>query len=158
MKKITILMSLMILLTLVGCTSTPTVTTAQRTQMRTRTMDVDYEVAFRSTLMVLENQGYTIDNTDLDTGLIKATIAKDAFSAAQTFWLGTTGTEIYNMSCTVSKASKESCRIRFNVRLNTETQQGMYNRSSAKEINDPIVYQNLFNELRLEIKRMEAIM
>lgn len=141
-----------------GCTNTPTVTTAQRSQMRTRTMDVDYEVAFRSTLMVLENQGYTIENTDFQTGLIKATIAKNAFSAAQSFWLGTTGTEVYNMSCTVSKASKESCRIRFNVRLNTETQQGAYNRSSAKEINDPIVYQNLFNELRLEIERMKAIM
>ena len=52
---------------------------------------------------------------------------------------------------------KESCRIRFNVRLNTETQQGVYNRSSAKEINDPVVYQSLFNELRLEIERMKAI-
>lgn len=157
MKKLMLALTLVGLMILTGCTSAPKVNTNQRSQMRTKTIEVDYETSYRSLMIVLENEGYTIENTDMQSGLIKASAAEDAFSAAQTFWLGATGTKTSSVSATVSKITKESTRIRINIRVVSETNQGVYKSTGADEIDDPLVYENLFNKLRLEIERMKAI-
>ena len=156
MKKISFML-LVILFIMTGCSSAPPkVTTLQRSQMRTQTLDAEYKVTFKSAMIVLENQGYTIENTDMESGLIKAIVAKDATTGfAKAF--GAYGVITYNVSCTVSKASEESTRIRFNIRKEEDRQQGMYSMKEAEEIDDPVIYNSLFNDLKLEIERMKAI-
>lgn len=162
MKKILILTSLFLLTILVGCTGAK-VSPAEKNQMRTKTFEANYETAYRATMTVLENQGYTIDNTDMSSGLIRANVAKDewskggkAFMAAFTGVMNS-GIKTYDLSSTVTKISDKSTRIRINISLKTERKSGFSSNSSVEEINDAEIYNMLFNEIQLEILRMIAM-
>ncbi len=156
MKKIMLIMIVAIVTLFTGCASAPKVNANQRSKMRTRTVEADYKTVFKSAMIVLENNGYTIDNTDMDSGLIKASISKDATSGfAKAF--GSYGIITYDVSSTVTSLNKENTRIRFNIRKEEDRQQGVYNMKDAEEIDDPAVYQTLFNDLRLEVERMKAM-
>lgn len=158
MKKVLLILIVVVAIGITGCTSAPMINPSERTQMRTRTMDTDYDTAYRATLTTLENAGYTIDNTDMQSGLIKATTVTDAATPVERLF-GTSGIDTSSVSCTISKASKDSTRVRINIREMSETsiegQPGV--NKSAAEVDDPAVYQKLFNELRVEIERLKAI-
>ncbi|WP_028856667.1 hypothetical protein [Psychrilyobacter atlanticus] len=157
MKKF-ILMLIGITIFMTGCSSnTPKVSSLQRSQMRTKTIKANYDIAFRSVMIVLENQGYTVENTDYKTGLIKATAVRDATSGAEKFWLDRSGVITYDISTTITEISKVNSRVRINIRENTDIVQGAYGSKSAKDIDEPAVYASLFNELRTETERMKAI-
>ncbi len=159
MKKALLLM-VGVLIFMTGCTSTPTITPLQRSQMRTRTIEADYDTTFRSLMTSLEDQGYTIENTDMQSGVIRASVEKDAVSGWQKV-LGTTGIDTYSVSATVSKISAENTRVRINIRekreISSTGQYGTTNDRSANEIDDPMIYQNIFNELKTAIARRKAI-
>ena len=160
MKKIMFLI-LGIAIFMTGCTAaTPTVSPLERSQMRTATIDASYDITFRALMTTLEDQGYTIDNTDMQSGLIKASIAKDATDNVQKFF-GTTGVDTYEVSSTVSKINKNTTKVRINIRektdMTTSTTYGSNNSTTAKEIDDPAVYHDLFNNLKTEIARSKAM-
>lgn len=157
MKKFFAMVTGLLLILLTGCTSTPQLNTNQRTQMRTRTFEANYETTYRSLMAVLENQGYTIDNTDMNSGLIKAMTTKDTHSLMATVWSGQTGVATFSISASVSKISNENTRVRINAREDKTVRQGIYTRDSAKEIDDAGIYDELFGELRLEIERYKAM-
>ena len=161
MKKIFILLSF-VLLFMVGCTSaSPTISTLERSQMRTKTMDGNYDIAFRSLMTIMENQGYTIENTDYNTGLIRATATRDATSSAQKFWLGQTGVTTVAVSATVRKYTADRTKVRINVRqesdISTSGYYGSNTSKNANEIDDPETYKRFFDELRTEIARAKAM-
>lgn len=162
MKKI-ILMSIMLILIAVGCTSTKDLAPAEKTQMRTKSYESDYETAFRATMAVLENQGYTIDNTDMASGLIRANIAKDEYSkgnkiaSALLLGINKSGIKTYDLSSTVTKVSGATTKVRINISQKTERKANLSSSSSSEEINDPAIYNTLLNEIQLEISRMQAI-
>lgn len=157
MKKIilTIFIGLTFLIT--GCTAVETITPLERAQMRTVTVDSEYRMTFKALMTTLENEGYTIENTDMDSGLIKASIMKNAVGKWDTILLGTTGVKKKSLSSTLTKINKMSTRVRINIREETETHQGAYDYSDVNEINDPFVYKDLFNKLRVEIERYKAM-
>lgn len=162
MRKL-LLMLTMTLLFLMGCTSTKDLAPAEKTQMRTKTYESDYETAYRATMSVLENQGYTIDNTDMASGLIRANIAKDEYSKgnkiASALFLGVnkSGIKTYDLSSTVTKISNSSTKVRVNVSLKTERKANLSSSSSSEEVNNPEIYNVLLNEIQLEIARMQAM-
>ncbi|UUV19531.1 hypothetical protein NRK67_08905 [Fusobacteria bacterium ZRK30] len=45
--------------------------------MRTKTIKADYDIALPSVMIVLENQGYTVENTDIVQGAYGSKSAKD---------------------------------------------------------------------------------
>ena len=161
MKKLIIMLSL-ITIFMTGCVAAkPKTTSLQRSQMRTKTIEASYDIAFRSLMITLENQGYTVDNTDYQTGLIKATAERDAVSSTERWLLGKSGVITYNVSATITKISKENTRVRINIReksdISTSSQYGSNNSKSAHEIDDPTIYKSLFNDLRTETARMNAM-
>ena len=159
MKKI-IFLILGIAVFMTGCSSAPVISPLERSHMRTATIDADYDTTFRSLMTTLEDQGYTIENTDMQSGLIKASVAKDATDGFQKF-MGSTGVDTYEASATVSKLNKNSSRVRINIRerteISTSTGYGSNNSRTANEIDDPMVYKNLFNELKTSVARANAI-
>lgn len=160
MKKI-IFLILGIAIFMTGCTAAPTTTSLERSQMRTKTIEADYDNTFRSLMTTLEDQGYTIENTDMQTGLIKASIEKSATDNWDKYLLGRTGIDTYEVSSTVTKINKNSTRVRVNIRektdISTSTQYGSNNTKTASEIDDPMIYQNLFNDLKTAIARTKAM-
>lgn len=158
MKKFfTILMGL-ILLTFTGCTSsTPTVSINQRNEMRTKIIEADYNTTYKALMTTLENQGYTIDNTDMNTGLITASASRDTHSLWATALTGQTGVATFKISCNLTKLNAQNTRVRINAREESTTRQGLYTRDSAKEIDNVEIYNSLFNELRLEVARFKAL-
>lgn len=160
MKKI-IFLVLGIAIFMTGCTAAPTTTPLERSQMRTKTIEADYDTTFRSLMTTLEDQGYTIENTDYKTGLIKASIEKSATDNWDKYLLGRTGIDTYEVSSTVTKINKNSTRVRINIRektdISTSTQYGSNNTKTASEIDDPMIYQNLFNDLKTAIARTKAM-
>ncbi|MGL4998909.1 MAG: hypothetical protein ACRC5T_08090 [Cetobacterium sp.] len=157
MKKLFSILVGLLLILLTGCSSAPQLNSNQRTQMRTRTYEANYETTYRSLMITLENQGYTIDNTDMNSGLIKAITSKDTHSLFGTILTGQTGVAKFSISASVSKISDENTRVRINAREDKTVRQGLYTRDSANEIDDELVYNQLFGDLRLEIEKFKAI-
>jgi len=67
----------------VGCAVQPQLSPLQKRQITTRLFDAGYENTYRSILTVLQDQGYIIKNTDMNTGLINATIDREAGKGSQ---------------------------------------------------------------------------
>lgn len=160
MKKIILMLGVLAIF-MTGCVAaTPTVTPLQRSQMRTKTIEAEYDIAFRSAMITLENQGYTVENTDYKTGLIKATAQRDATSSTDKWLLGKTGITTYEISTTITEISKINTRVRINIRqktdISTSTGYGSNTSKTAKEIDDPTIYKSLFDDLKTEIERMKA--
>lgn len=158
MKKIFTILTGFMLLTFTGCTSSaPTISINQRNEMRTKIIETDYNTTYKALMTTLENQGYTIDNTDMNTGLITASASRDTHSLWETALTGQTGVATFKISCNLTKLNIHNTRVRINVREESTTRQGLYTRDSAKEIDNVEIYNSLFNELRLEVARFKAL-
>lgn len=158
MKKILLLMTIVLGFIFTSCTSTTErVTPLERAQMRTATIEGNYKITFKAMMTTLENEGYTIENTDMDSGLIVSTIVENPYTEFDRLW-GTTGTITSTASATISKINNTSTRVRINLRKEKETHRGAYVEKDASEVNDPLVYKEFFTKLNVEIARARAIM
>ena len=148
-----------------NCAVGPQLSPMQKRQLTTRLINGSYEDTFRGTLTVLQDQGYVIKNTDMVSGLIVATVDRAESGGsqfAQALFLGYVadkGTDI-EVSCMLNKITETKTEIRLNI------QESKYGQSSAwsgtskqntKQIYDPEIYRNLFNEIEIEVKRRQAI-
>lgn len=130
----------------------------QKRQITSRVYDSDYETVYKATLTVLQDQGYIIKNTDMDSGLIVSEIDRETSQGAQ--FLQAIFSEVVDkgtlieVSCMVGKISDSSTELRINIQ---ETKYGAAGKQSANRLYDEKTYQQLFNEIRVEIKRIEAI-
>ncbi|MGB9765839.1 MAG: hypothetical protein ACPLZD_10880 [Candidatus Saccharicenans sp.] len=68
-----------------ACTPEPKLSPMQIRQITTKLFDSDYETVFRACLTVFQDQGYIIKNTDMDSGLIVASIDKETSAGSQGF-------------------------------------------------------------------------
>jgi len=126
----------------------------------TRQIEGNYENIFRATLTILQDNGYIIKNTDMNSGLIVATIDREVTKTSQFFQAFWTG-YIYNkgtfieISAMVSKISEHISEIRMNIQ---ETNYGQWGgKQNIKQIYDPEIYEALFNSITIEVKRREAM-
>ena len=149
----------------VGCAVQPQLSPLQKREITTKLFDSGYENTYRSILTVLQDQGYIIKNTDMNTGLINANIDREAAGGeqfAQALLLGyvaNKGSEI-DASFMVNKISNTNTEVRINLQESKYGQTSQWSSSgkqSVKQILDPGIYNQLFNEIRTEIKRREAM-
>ena len=157
-------LGLISLLVICGCASVQ-LSPMQKRELTTRIIDSGYENVFRATMTVLQDQGYTIKNTDMDSGLILASVDRETGTGSQilqslfTGFVGNKGS-VVEVSATVSKLSAASTEIRLNI---AEAGYGQYgsggasSQKASKQLYDPKIYQNLFNEITTEGKRREAM-
>lgn len=153
--------SIFLLLTfLVGCAAGPQLSQMQIRQLTTKMIEGSYENVFRATMTILQDQGYVIKNTDMSSGLIVANMDRETSGSSQfmqAFFLGsiTDKNTVIEVSVIVNKLNEQSQELRLNI------QETNYSGSGAKQkinqIYDEKVYQNLFNEITLEVKRREAM-
>lgn len=153
--------SMFLLLTiLVGCAAGPQLSQMQIRQLTTKMIEGSYENVFRATMTILQDQGYVIKNTDMNSGLIVANIDRETSGGSQfmqALFLGsiTDKNTVIEVSATVNKLNEQTQELRLNI------QETNYSGSGAKQkinqIYDEKVYQNLFNEITLEVKRREAM-
>jgi len=148
-----------------ACTPTVQLSPMQKRMITTKRFECNYENAFRACLTVLQDQGYIIKNTDMDSGLIVANVDRQTSAGsqvAQVLFLGYAfdkGTEV-EVSCVVNKLSESSQDIRLNIQEVKYGQSSWLSgtsKNSSKQILEPRIYQSLFNEIVVEVKRREAL-
>lgn len=148
-----------------ACTPEPKLSPMQIRQITTRMFDSDYETVYRAALTVIQDQGYIIKNTDMASGLILAGIDKESSTGKQLFqalmfgYIADKGTE-FELSCMVNKLSENSTEIRLNIQ---KTKYGQFSalsgvsKTQTEQIYDADLFNKLFNEIALEVKRREAL-
>jgi hypothetical protein len=160
-KALSLIALIMMTLPFAGCASTgPKISPMQMRQFTTRNFEGGYEDVYRATMTVLQDQGYIIKNTDMQSGLIVASIDKETSKGSQVmqaFWAGyvwNKGTQI-EVSATLNKLNDSQTEIRMIIQ---EISYSQYNgKNSIKTIEDPKVYDGLLNDVLIEVKRREAI-
>jgi hypothetical protein len=145
---------------LVGCAAGPQLSQMQIRQLTTKMIEGSYENVFRATMTILQDQGYVIKNTDMNSGLIVANIDRETSGGSQFFQALLVGS-VYDkntfieVSATVNKLNEKTQEIRLNIQETNYSGSG--NKQDIEQIYDEEVYQKLFNEITLEVKRREAM-
>lgn len=149
----------------VACVTGPKLSPMQVRQITTRMFECNYENAYRATLTVFQDQGYVVKNTDMDSGLIMATVDRQTsggsrFLQALAFgYVADKGTEV-EVSCMVNSLSEWSTEVRINIQEVKYGQSSIFSgtgKQSSKQIYDHELYQDIFNQIHVEIKRREAM-
>ena len=141
-KIITFIFSLILLVVFTGCTFTPKLTSAQRTAMRTKSFDADYNTVFRSAMVVIENEDYILTKTDEVSGFIKGSKVL----------ANTTNEYNYDISTTVTKINEKQTSVRFDSRIKGSSRAGAI---GAGEIDDPLFYAEIFNDMAIAISKRQ---
>lgn len=153
--------SIFLLLTfLVGCAAGPQLSRMQIRQLTTKMIEGSYENIFRATMTILQDQGYLIKNTDMNSGLIVANIDRETSGGYQFFQALLVGNiydknTVIEVSATVNKLNEQSQELRLNIQETNYSGSGA--KQNIKQIYNVKVYQKLFNEIILEVKRREAM-
>ena len=146
-----------------GCATTaPQVSPMQMRQFTTRTFDGNYENVFRAAMTVLQDQGYIIKNTDMNSGLIVAEIDREASKSSQVMqamfsqngYIANKGTLI-QASTTINKLNEAQSEIRMTIQ--EVTYSSFNSKTNVTTITDQKVYESILNDVYIEVKRREAI-
>ncbi len=143
-----------------GCATAPKLSPMQIRSMTTKAVEGSYDTVFRATLTVLQDQGYIIKNTDMNSGLIVANVDRESPMGSQILQAAFYGS-VYNkgtlieVSAMINKNSETSSDIRLNIQETTYSQWG--GKQNIRQIYEPEVYNNLFNEIVVEAQRRQAI-
>lgn len=145
---------------LFGCAAGPQLSQMQIRQLTTKMIDGTYENVFRATMTILQDQGYVIKNTDMNSGLIVANIDRETSGGSQFFQALLVGSvydknTVIEVSATVNKLNEQTQEIRLNIQETNYSGGGA--KQNIKQIYDEQVYQKLFNDITLEVKRREAM-
>ncbi len=163
--EITITIIVLFAIVLVGCAVGPKLSPMQMREITTQLINGAYEDTYRSALTVLQDQGYIIKNTDMESGLIMAQVDRATSGGSQftqALFLGYVadkGTDV-EVSCVVNKISNTNTEIRINIQETNYGQSSWLSGTSkqkVKQIYEPELYRNLFNAVELEVKRRQAI-
>jgi hypothetical protein len=157
---LTVSTAILLAITIIGCAATPQLSPMQLRQLTTRTIESSYDHVFRATMTVLQDNGYIIKQTDMNSGLIVANIDRETSGASQFFqaaFLGsiTDKNTVIEVSATVNKLNEQSQELRINIQETNYTGSG--GKNTIKQITDKDIYQKLFNDITVEVKRREAM-
>jgi len=165
MYRITIILLVLFAIIFVGCAAGPKLSPIQIRQITTKLINGAYEETYRSALTVLQDQGYILKNTDMESGLIIAQVDRATSGGSQfvqalfSRYVSDIGTNI-EVSCVVNKLSNTHTEIRINIQETKYGQSSICSGTSkqkVKQIYDSELYRNLFFEMELEVKRRQAI-
>lgn len=132
-----------------GCASAP-LTPMQKRQLTTRLVRADFEAAYRATLSVLQDEGYSIRATDFEAGFISAY-----------FTPRYTPDHSLEMSAVVAQLSESRTEIRMTlIHAPKENDDPwlvrVFRGSDDPAVTDRDVFSRLFREIETEIERLKA--
>ena len=149
----------------ISCAVAPQLSPMQQREITTHVIGGSYEDTYRAALTVLQDQGYVIKNTDMQSGLIVANTDRAAeigSQLAQALFFGyvvNKGSEV-EVSCLVNKILEDRTELRMNIQEVVYGQSSAWSGSSkqnSKQILDPEIYRNLFSQIEIEVQRRRAI-
>ena len=145
---------------LIGCAAGPQLSQMQIRQLTTKMIEGSYENVFRASMTILQDQGYVIKNTDMNSGLIVANIDRETSGGSQFMQALFVGriydkNTVIEVSATVNKLNEQTQELRLNIQETNYSGSGA--KQKIKQIYDEKVYQNLFNDITIEVKRREAM-
>ena len=149
MKRTILLLAVALLLT--GCIATPpsyksTKTSLELQVIQTKELEVPKKIVFASTMFVLQDLGYSIISSDLDTGYISAkSPTQSSFSYPRTKLTHT------KVTAFIEQLRPGVTQVRLSFIDSEEWQFGMSTMIQENPIDDAIIYGNAF------IKIQEAI-
>lgn len=164
MKKI-ILLVVILLVSLVGCTMTEPVaelSTMQIREMTIKEIDGEYKDVFKAVMTVLQDQEYIVENTDYNSGLViaqKEVTTKNGGGLSEFFRLGFVHNRgaFIKASITANEVTKNITRVRISLQ-EKYIARAAYGTTDeqVKNIQEKQVYDTLFNQIRTEVERIKA--
>ncbi len=159
MKKIMVAVMVCVLIT--GCATTrANLSPMQKRQITTKQIEGLYENVYRASMTVLQDQGYVLKTTDMASGLIVANIDRETSKSSQ-FWQAFFVGSVYDkgtfieVTMTINKINETLQELRMNLQETRYNQFG--GKVDIKQINEAKVYDELANQIRVEVKRREAL-
>ncbi|HHT21865.1 MAG TPA: hypothetical protein GXZ87_00930 [Bacteroidales bacterium] len=162
MKKFLFLSVVAVLLG--SCTAQKVLSPTEIKLMTTKQYEADYETVFRSAMSLLQSEGFLVNETNKETGLINASkqvdnknaaltmallgAAKEASTATVAFFIDPINDENTEVKLTIYEGSVTSSMSNWGQK-NTSTKNSMIQKAE--------VYTNWFNNLRAEIERRKAL-
>ena len=125
----------------------------------TKQFESNYDVAFRSVISLLQSESFLVEDTDKETGLIKASkrIEKNSFGYSENastskiaFYIDEVNDEIVEVKLTIYEGSFRKAAAW----ASSYGQQQTQNKESI--VQDAAIYQTWFYNLRAEIERRKA--
>ncbi len=186
-KKVLLMFCIILTLASVNCKTSVQLTTPQKRQITTQLIQGSYEDIFSATLTVLQDRNCVIKKTDKTTGLIfaKEEVGSETSAVEKAgnlvagvlcaigatimgFDIESTTTDdvtLVEIGCVVSKIDDTASQLRVNIQESTLTieetgtllKKDKEYKLKTKPIYDEAYYRKLFNEIKIEVKRREAI-
>jgi len=160
-RIIPIALAAILMISLVGCATTSSLTPLQRRVMESKDLEGSYEDAFRAIITVLQDKTYIIGVSDSAGGIIRARTSRLPSSK----WPG--ATENYEAQISVEKFTDTIAKVRISIYIE------IYNIIGAKFsdyggdwgapqlksglVEDPRVYQDFYAEVQKEMFRREQL-
>ena len=151
-NKTTGLVFAIAILMAIGCATGTKLSPMQKRQTTTKLIEGSYEDIYRATMTVLQDQDYVIENTDMETGLIVARVRRG--KKLLLFGIADDKLREIEITCVVNILNDTNSEVRLSI---LETTYDQSSKKDAKQIYDPKVYQNFFNQIIVEVKRREAM-
>ena len=154
MKASRLILPLILSIVLVSCVSqplAPTMTPLEIQALQSREYESTKEVVFPSVLSVLQDEGYTITNADIQTGLISAESPATS-DTGNDFWSDLFSSDVTTNSQTKVTAFIEQIGDTTNARLNfveviqTSSERGQTDRADTP-ITDGQLYEIVFDKI-----------
>lgn len=153
MNKIYFLFVGLILIFVTSCTETtnqPNLTPLEIQSMQTRDYPNDKAVVFSSVVSVFQDLGYTINNADLDTGLITAESAAQN-NPGMVFWTGSSEVKQTRATGFIEVINGQTrVRLNFVETIQTDSSYGRSDRTDTP-ILDSTLYLNAFEKVEQAI-------
>ena len=124
-----------------GCA--PTLSSMQRRNIEARDLKGSFEDAFKATLQVFQDHGYTIKSTDYQSGVIHGETG-----IKQTLFVGMTNFEI---TATIEQFGENTVKERISLirKKKSSSQYGTFENSEI--IDDPKRFQKLYDDIQKEM-------
>lgn len=162
MKKILILLTTV--LTLVSCESTRQLTQEEFREMTTTQYDTDFNTVYSATMSALQTDGYIINNTDKNSGLINATKeVHNNKSELELFFVGLSTTSTHNsISVFIDDITPNLTEVKLTIYEGytdtTEDGKGTRNQTTSNKLSQKSeVYSNIFHKIHQEINRRKSV-
>lgn len=132
--------------------------------MTTKQFEADYNLVFSSAISLLQSEGFLINSTDKESGLITASKQIDNKNADWQMALLGSATEASTSQASffIQPLNDSFTEVKFTLYegsvTSTLSQFSKSTRNKNSMVEDPTIYANWFNNLRSEIERRKALM
>lgn len=163
MKKYIVFLPILFILMSCG-TSKPALSPAEIKLMTTKQFEADYNLVFGSAISLLQSEGFLINSTDKESGLITASKQIDNKNADWQIALLGSATEASTSQASffIQPLNDNLTEVKFTLYegsvTSTLNQFSKSTRNKNSMVEDPTIYANWFNNLRSEIERRKALM